>query len=285
MGFDLATIQFLARSKDLGVSLDRVLTLGRQWLYVKPDEVRSLLARNGIKLTAEDASRLFAEKGYCEPLLKLLGANQIDSMDVSPYENATIIHDLNQPWPDALKDRFSLLVDAGTLEHIFNFPLAIRNCMQAVAPGGHLLCVTPANNLMGHGFYQFSPELFFRVFTPENGFEIRKILVYEQPWKSVWYEVADPREIRSRIEVVNSLPTYLIVCARKIASVDMFARPPLQSDYPLTYWNQTPGADGGDKKPPATVSSYVRRHVPDWVTHWHRRLRPFHPRYFRKEDR
>ena len=135
MGFDLATIQFLSRSKDLGISLDRVLTLGRQWMYVKPNEIRPLLARNGIKLNAEDTRRLFIDDGYCEPLLKLLGANRVDSMDVSSYEHATIIQDLNQAWPEALRDRFSLVVDGGTLEHVFNFSAALRNCMQAIAPG------------------------------------------------------------------------------------------------------------------------------------------------------
>jgi hypothetical protein len=35
--------------------------------------------------------------------------------------------------------------------------------------------VTPANNQMGHGFYQFSPELFFRVFSQENGYLLRAL--------------------------------------------------------------------------------------------------------------
>jgi SAM-dependent methyltransferase len=277
MGFDLATIQFLARSRDLGISLDRVLTLGRQWLYVKPHELRRVLAHNGIALGDDETGRLFSEDGYCEPLMKLLGARHIDSMDVSPYEKATIIHDLNQPWPLELRDRFSLLVDAGTLEHVFNFPVAIRNCMEAVAPGGHFLTITPANNLLGHGFYQFSPELFFRIFSPENGFEIAKILLYEQPFDSTWYQVSDPREVRSRVELTNSRPAYLIVCAKKIASIDVFAQPPLQSDYPLIYWQK----DAGGTTEPA--KSLLKRWTPGWLADRYRRLRPFNPRYFKKE--
>jgi len=280
MGFDLATIQFLARSKDLGISLDRVLTLGRQWMYVKPNEIRPLLARNGIKLNAEDTRRLFIDDGYCEPLLKLLGANRVDSMDVSSYEHATIIQDLNQAWPEALRDRFSLVVDGGTLEHVFNFSAALRNCMQAIAPGGHFLCVTPTNNVMGHGFYQFSPELFFRVFTPENGFEIEKVLLYEQPWKSVWYEVADPTQLGSRVELVNRRPTYLVVCARKLASV-AFSQAPVQSDYPLLYWKQAAGPDTAIIKPVATAS-FMKRHAPQWFADRYRRWRPLRPPYFKK---
>jgi hypothetical protein len=31
--------------------------------------------------------------------------------------------------------------------------------------------ITPANSVLGHGFYHFSPELVLQALTPENGFE------------------------------------------------------------------------------------------------------------------
>ena len=69
-----------------------------------------------------------------------------------------------------LKNKYTLVIDGGCLEHIFNFPVAIKNCMEMLQEGGHFIGITPANNLMGHGFYQFSPELYFRIFSKENGF-------------------------------------------------------------------------------------------------------------------
>lgn len=281
MGFDPATIQFLATSRNRGVALDRVLTLGRQWMYVKPDRLQALLARNGVNLSPAEAAALLADNGYCERFLKSLGAANVDSMDVSAYEKATIIQDLNQPWPDSLRERFSLVIDAGTLEHVFNFPVAIRSIMEAIARGGHFLCITPANNQMGHGFYQFSPELYFRLFSRENGFEIEKLIVYEQPWKDTWYEVANPSEIRSRVELVNARPVYMIVCAKKIASVDVLARAPVQSDYSFMYWQAAPGAEvaGVQRKPGASA---LRNLTPEWMASWYRKLRPFRPRYFKK---
>ena len=77
---------------------------------------------------------------------------------------------MNLPIGDDLKRKFSVVIDGGTLEHVFNFPVAIKNCMQMLDVGGHFFVHTMANNFMGHGFYQFSPELFYRVFSPENGF-------------------------------------------------------------------------------------------------------------------
>ena len=40
--------------------------------------------------------------------------------------------------------------------------------------GGHFIGVYPIDNFCGHGFYQFLPELFFRCFSQENGFESLK---------------------------------------------------------------------------------------------------------------
>ena len=39
--------------------------------------------------------------------------------------------------------------------------------------GGSIFVNTPANNMMGHGFYQFSPELMYRIFAEANGFDPR----------------------------------------------------------------------------------------------------------------
>ena len=60
---------------------------------------------------------------------------------------------MNEAIPDSLKGKFSCVLDGGTLEHVFNFPQAIKNAMEIVAIGGHFLGVVPANNFSGHGFY------------------------------------------------------------------------------------------------------------------------------------
>jgi hypothetical protein len=86
------------------------------------------------------------------------------TLDNSAYEGAAIVIDLNAPLPDALKNRFTAVIDGGCLEHIFNFPQAIKNSMEMLSIGGHFLGITPANNFCGHGFYQFSPGALFSHF-------------------------------------------------------------------------------------------------------------------------
>jgi hypothetical protein len=225
--------------KHLGVDYGRTLTLGRQEMYLTPSELRAMARAQGIG-TEEHLKRLEESNGYSERYFELLGATTTDSMDMSGYEKATIIHDLNVPVPATLHGRYTCVVDGGTLEHVFEISTAFRNCMAMLEPGGHFIGITPANNFMGHGFYQFSPELFFRVFSAANGFEVRTVLLRTA---SEWYEVADPAEVKERVELVNSTRVSLVVIARKIKEVELF-RTPQQSDYASAWKAQEgPAAD------------------------------------------
>jgi SAM-dependent methyltransferase len=154
--------RFLFYAKKLGCDFTNTLMLGRLRLAATHQYIKHCIAAYGNNSKKFDEV-LFKDE-YSEPLFEILGAKTVHSMDYSNYENATIIHDMNLPFPSELKSKFSVIVDGGTLEHIFNFPAAIKNCMDALKTGGHFIGITPANNLMGHGFYQFSPELYFVFF-------------------------------------------------------------------------------------------------------------------------
>jgi hypothetical protein len=224
--------RFLFFAKSLGVSFANTLMLGRLELYVKKDEISKMIHQFGnAEKKVEEVD--FPDK-YSEPLFRILGAKTVDSMDFSNYEKATVLHDLNKPISSDLKNRFTAVIDGGTVEHVFNFPVAIRNCMEALKVGGHYIAITPANNTMGHGFYQFSPELFYNVFASANGFGIKKMVMYTVDAKdnvSDWYEVADPATAKSRVTLVNGKPTYIMLIAEKKAEVPLFETTPQQSDY------------------------------------------------------
>jgi hypothetical protein len=224
--------KFLFYCKKLGADYKLTLTLGRLNLYATKKDIESCIEFFGNNAKAVTDVE-FADE-YCEPLLEILGAQQVDSIDYSDYENPTLVHDLNKPIPDHLKNKYSAVIDGGTIEHIFNFPAAIKNCMEMLKEGGHYIGVTPVNNLMGHGFYQFSPELYYNIFSKENGFNVVKILVCTQKSNGIysdWYEVVNPRKIKSRVMFTNSLPTYLMVIAQKTGTEAIFSKTPQQSDY------------------------------------------------------
>ena len=237
MGIPTIHAKILFYSKTLGVSFDNTLMLGRQNLYTSKKDVMAY-AR---KFLDSDliADKDFEESEYSEPLFKNLGAGLIDSMDNSTYEGATIIHDLNLPVGDRLKDKYTAIVDGGTLEHIFNFPIGVKNCMDMLQVGGHFISFVPANNECGHGFYQFSPELFYRVFCQENGFEVKLMAMHGGHGTSRTTDiflVKDPDEMNNRVELLSNNPVTIIVVAKKTEESNVFELSPQQSDYSNT-WN------------------------------------------------
>ena len=128
MGIDVFSTRFLI---DAGLS-GSLLTIGRQALFGDNRDYAELLG-----ISASHFEQIRAEsQGLCEALLYYLGANTVDSLDCSGYEGATILHDLNKPIPASWRERFNVVVDGGSLEHVFNYPVALKNCMEMVARGG-----------------------------------------------------------------------------------------------------------------------------------------------------
>ena len=260
MGLDDKGTQFLLAARRLGVSFERTATIGRQRLYVTPHWLRRRLGAFGIATTVEDTRRLFDEDGFGEPLLRLLGAKQTVSIDASAYEGASRILDLNHSLPPDLEGAFTAVVDAGSLEHVFDVRTAIRNGMRMVAPGGYFLAITPANNTMGHGFYQFSPELFYRVFSDANGFTVERMLVTGTS-STRWFEVADPTSIGARVQLRGFRPTYLCVAARRVELRSILDSPPQQSDY-VTRWESEHDTPASAPGPAPSELNAIERHAP-----------------------
>lgn len=244
MGLEVKSIELLIEAKKQGVNFDRSLTIGRQRILVKERMFRQILSKCGL---IENKDSIEYDR-YAEPFFKLLGSNQLESLDASDYEGATLLHDLNYPISDRYKSKFTAVYDGGSLEHIFNFPTAIKNCMELVEIGGHFICSTPTNNFMGHGFYQFSPELFFRIFHPNNGFELTKMLFYTRKKGGAYYEVSNPAEVNRRVNMVNSYPSFLFIIAKKLETVDIFKTVPQQYEYENILWKQKPQLPTKKKK-------------------------------------
>jgi hypothetical protein len=235
MGIVKADCTFLFYAKTLNVNFESTCTLGRLKLYAEKSDISACLQKYGNGSRTLDEVKFTDD--YSEPLFEILGAKKFETLDFSSYENASIIHDLNVPIPKSLHNTFSCVLDSGTLEHVFNFPVAIKSCMEATKVGGHYIGITPVNNQMGHGFYQFSPELFYRIFSEENGFRIIKMLIAVTGQDDMeWYEVADPKNVSNRVMVVNNFPLSLMFIAEKISNKEIFASTPQQSDYTAT-WN------------------------------------------------
>jgi hypothetical protein len=240
MGIAWTDVKFLAQTKRDGFDFTRTLTIGRLRLYVGIPQVQALLEFHGVWHTLTPAD-VTSPPVYAEPVFAQLGAQVVDSIDASDYEGATIVADLNRAIPPDLNEKYDVVFDGGSLEHVFNVPQALANVMSMPKVGGSLIIHTMANNCFGHGFYQFSPELFYRVLTPENGYRVVRMVAHLEYEFGDWYEIPDPAVVRSRIELANPWDAILLfVHAQRVASVPLFTTTPQQSDYAAIWQGQAP---------------------------------------------
>ncbi|MTF38974.1 hypothetical protein [Cyanobacterium aponinum] len=238
MGINVNGLRFLLYTKSKGVDFSSVAMIGRQGLHLTFEQFCTIINQEfGYKINTGKLLDIYNHK-YCDELLKFLGANIVHSFDYSFYEGSSHVQDFNLPIDNKYFYQYSLVIEGGTLEHIFNFPIAIKNCMQMLKIGGHYIGISPTNNYMGHGFYQFSPELYFRIFSSNNGFHIKEMFFHEGREAHEWQKVPDPEEIKSRIEIINSQPTLLLFFAQRLADCEIFSQPPLQSDY-VSNWKKS----------------------------------------------
>jgi SAM-dependent methyltransferase len=259
MAINLNSARFLLNARKQGVSFQNTLTLGRQSLDLLPRLLKVLVEKYGLP-----SSQLIAElektgiPRFSEPFFRLLGAKEVCSIDVSSYQDTSIVHDMNLPIPDSLKNRFDIVYDGGTLEHVFNFPVALKNAMQMVKPGGRFIMHTPGNNWFGHGFYQFSPEMLYRALSEENGYQVERMIAHAFGQYGRWYQVADPEKVHCRVELVTLLPILLLIQAKRTRETEIFARPPQQSDYAVL-WQRTKPALASPK---SASDGFLRTRLP-----------------------
>ena len=215
-------------------SFERMLSLGHQKYFLFPHETQKINQACGTSLpTKQWPWSSYADEFFTQAL----EVKEMHSIDYSDYEGSEIVHDLNTPLPDGQVEPYDVVFDGGTLEHVYNFPMAVQNCMKMVKVGGHLFLHQAANNLVGHGFYQFSPELIYRLLDEQYGFRIRDVLLIEHKYpgpelygKRKTYRVIDPARVHKRVSLSNPRPVLMIACAEKIAECPI-QPPPIQSDY------------------------------------------------------
>lgn len=162
-----------------------VLQLGRQTCAFTRGDLRVWAARAGARLCRETLDRT---RGALDDVafFGALGFDEVVSLDVSSFEGATCIADLNDPLPASLRERFDLVFNGGTLEHVFNVPGALANVHHALRIGGRAVHICPASQQVDHGLYSFSPTLFLDYYSA-NRYEIAHAYVFEaRTWESPW---------------------------------------------------------------------------------------------------
>jgi len=211
------------------------LTLGRQEIGFGAAALAQAAAacRYALREGEADAAPLSDRQ-----LFHRLGFEALHVMDVSAYEGADLLLDLNtRELPPEHLGRFDLILDGGTLEHVFDVAQALRNLCRLVRVGGRIVHISPMSNCADHGFYSFSPTL-FQDFYAANGFEIRRIALVRLDaagpagaWEYTQYQPGT-------LGTLGALPAgahFLVACVRRLAQ-SRFDVTPVQAYYRDLAW-------------------------------------------------
>jgi FkbM family methyltransferase len=239
MGVDVYGLELLMRFKSTTPDgLGDALTLGRQGLHFVTDQNKTDAERVIRHYDPGADFQVVRQSGpFAEGFLHYLGCRSVTSLDFSDYEGAEITHDLNRPVPAELVNAFDFILDGGTVEHVFDVAMAYRNIGTMLRTGGLFLGINPANNYLGHGFYQLSPELLWRIFSEENGFTVHSLELVPASGFPAPIAARDPAKVGERVQIGTTPgPVYVTVAARKVAGSG--AQVVQQSDY-AAQWRRT----------------------------------------------
>lgn len=163
MGYDVASILFLNKNRDLFAG-KTILTLGTLYPFLHEKDytrLRHYDARLG-------RLQLHPRESFSQALfVDVFNAASLVTLDISNYQGATIIQNLNSDLSVANRSICDVVIDLGTLEHCSRVDKALSNIFALLRDSGIYIFALPANNWLDHGFFQFSPT-FFKDLCREN---------------------------------------------------------------------------------------------------------------------
>lgn len=231
-------LEYLTKTQKLG----NVATLGRLELVMRPTDIEEF----GIKKYLDD-NNFYADK----IILKKFDAKSLVTIDNSNFEEANLIIDLNEPLKENIK-QYDTVIDFGTSEHVFNVSECLKNISKLCKINGNIIHSLPANNNCGHGFWQFSPELFFSIYSAENGYFNTEVFIFDLTDREYIWKVykQNPGE---RIELNSDVPIYIACKTTKIKDKELSVQ---QSDYVFRWDHKNIGLDVSKKN---NLSKFLKK--------------------------
>lgn len=246
MGVDYVLFERLCELSSRFKPEGRTLMLGRHTFKIQSQFAKKydkVLRKYGLEGRRWDYRQ---DDGYCELLMEKLGFGPMEAMDFSDYEGASILHDLNKPIGKDMEGQFDLIFDGGTIEHVFNVPMALETVFRMLKPGGRFISANGMNGWPGHGIYQFNPELVWTFWGRTCNCKVhacRGIKKFPDPEMHI--DFPDPALTGKRLRLKGRMPegrVYLYYEVERLPDSDMGSIT-LQSDYE-TKWelHQNAGA-------------------------------------------
>jgi hypothetical protein len=165
------------------------LQLGKQSLYLTYRQLKNLADQMDFSLSPAVPSNIdlkLDDKSF----FHALGFAEVQSLEFSTTEGADYTWDLNIPISQELDSKFDMVYDGGTLEHVFNLPVALSNICKMLKIEGRIIHDSPTSGYLDHGFTSLQPTLFYDFYSAQN-FEVNNIQISKLRLDTVFTQVGE----------------------------------------------------------------------------------------------
>jgi hypothetical protein len=170
-----------------------VLTLGVPEIYATASELEEWFKdATGKKSTIQSSNienssnKIGGQLGWvnAKTFFNLFDWSDVTSIDVPGSEyQPDMIHDLNQNIPLDLINKFNLVIDPGTIEHVFDVKTCLSNIINSLKIGGVVVHLVPIYSYNG-GYYSINPNV-LNDFYCSNGFsDIKSYIIMWDRYKA-----------------------------------------------------------------------------------------------------
>jgi SAM-dependent methyltransferase len=227
MGLGASTVEAIVREHSHKPIQGNVLTIGRQTIYLSPQQYVGILREHGVTPTKDQLEKTTidrqtisrrtigntAEKDLISDrsLFHMLGVTDVRALDHSDYEGAEVLHDLNEPLPTRLESIADFIVDGSTIDNVFDPASALRNLAKLLRPGGRMLLLNALSN--HHEAYTIPSALWYLNYFVMNGFADCKVyIVLHYPTGTNVFCIDPNCLLDSKLRVLNFVSPHEMAC-------------------------------------------------------------------------
>ena len=168
-----------------------------------------IFIRDYMKESEISSEKLESFKTF-EEILHEYGFNDVKTIDFFD-QRADYLHDMNKPIDSTMKGQFSVIIENGSIEHVFDTKQCLWNLFDMLKVGGHLLLTVPCKGFFDHGLHTFSPECLIQA-CQVNGLDVRLVK----------YSSTDGLEVENPDLPDNTL---VWIAAKKVNEIEEFTIP------------------------------------------------------------
>ena len=172
--------QFIIREHVYKNITGSILTIGRQTVHITPYLLNLFLTQQGLKPPSPDKVKLDASTTNARmgPFIDdrtffgSFSSATLHALDHSDFEGADIIHNLNDPIPPELENRFDFIYNGSCLDNVWDPGVTMRNMSRMLKPGGRIVHGEHGTRVNGP-YLTYPPDWFHDYYTINNYADVK----------------------------------------------------------------------------------------------------------------